>query len=228
MLLGPCCPDRALSNLLAVPSEIWSFVGVAAIVVLVPGADMALVARNTVAGGRSAGFRTATGTILGLSVHAAAAVVGLSAVIAASATAFNVVKLLGAAYLIWLGIQTLWATRRRPTRPADEDSPRALPSLSGSPLVQGFLTNVLNPKLAVFFLSFLPQFVDSGGPVVTQTLVLAGVFIVMGVAWLATYVAAVDLLSGVLSRPGVKRWSDRVVGTVLAGLGLRLATSSAT
>ncbi len=102
------------------PSEIWSFIGVAAIVVLVPGADMAVVARNTVASGRRAGLRTATGTILGLSVHAAAAVVGLSAVIAASATAFNVVKLLGAAYLIWLGIQTLWSTRRRPTRGADD------------------------------------------------------------------------------------------------------------
>jgi len=220
-------PDRAPGSICVVPAEIWSFIGVAAIVVLVPGADMALVARNTVADGRRAGFRTATGTILGLSVHAAAAVVGLSAVIAASATAFNVVKFLGAAYLIWLGIQTLWSTRRRPTRVAGHDTPKALPSLRGTPLVQGFLTNVLNPKLAVFFLSFLPQFVDSGGPVVIQTLVLAGVFIVMGVAWLATYVSAVDLLSGVLARPTVKRWSDRVVGAVLAGLGLRLATSSA-
>lgn len=209
------------------PSELWSFIGVAAIVVIVPGADMALVARNTVAGGRGVGFRTATGTILGLSVHAAAAVVGLSAVITASATAFNLVKLLGAAYLVWLGIQTLWATRRRPNRLADNNPRRSLPSLGGTPLIQGFLTNVLNPKLAVFFLSFLPQFIDPGRPAVTQTLVLAGVFIVMGMAWLGTYVAAIDRLSGVLSRPSVKRWSDRVVGTVLAGLGLRLAASSA-
>lgn len=209
------------------PPELWSFIGVAAIVIVVPGADMALVARNTVAGGRGVGFRTATGTILGLSVHAAAAVVGLSAVITASATAFNVVKLLGAAYLVWLGIQTLWATRRRPTRLADNNPRRALPSLGGSPLIQGFLTNVLNPKLAVFFLSFLPQFIDSGRPAVTQTLVLAGVFIFMGMAWLSTYVAAIDRLSGVLSKPSVKRWSDRVVGTALASLGLRLAASSA-
>lgn len=220
-IVAGCC------NLFDVPPELWSFVTVAAIVVVVPGADMALVARNTAVGGRGAGFRTATGIILGSAVHAAAAVVGLSAVIAASATAFNVVKLLGAAYLVWLGVQTVWATRRRPTRLADNDPARTIPLLRGTPLVQGFLTNVLNPKVAVFFLSFLPQFIDPAGPAVSQTLILSAVFIVMGVAWLGSYVAVIDLLSGVLSRPSVKRWLDRVVGTVLAGLGLRLAATSA-
>lgn len=89
------------------------------------------------------------------------------------------------------------------------------------------LTNVLNPKLAVFFLSFLPQFIDPGGPAASQTVILSAVFIVMGVVWLGIYVVVIDLLSGVLSRPSVKRWADRIVGTVLAGPGLRLAASSA-
>ena len=95
------------------PTEFWSFVAVATVIVIVPGADMALVARNTLAGGRSAGFRTAAGTLLGLGVHAGAALVGLSVVIAASATAFNLVRLVGACYLVWLGLQTLWSTRNR-------------------------------------------------------------------------------------------------------------------
>jgi threonine/homoserine/homoserine lactone efflux protein len=90
-------------------------------------------------------------------------------------------------------------------------------------VLQGVLTNVLNPKLAVFFLSFLPQFVDSARPATPQILLLTGTFIVMGAIWLASYVIAVDQLSGVLTRPVVKRWLDRFIGTTIVALGLRLA-----
>jgi threonine/homoserine/homoserine lactone efflux protein len=207
-----------------VPTEFWSFVAVAAIIVIVPGADMALVARNTLIGGRSAGLRTATGTLLGLGVHAGAALIGLSVVIAASATAFNAVRLAGAAYLVWLGLQTLWRTRNRPGF-VIVDGPDTRSSLRHAPLVQGVLTNVLNPKLSVFFLSFLPQFVDGSRPATPQILVLTGTFIAMGAIWLGTYVVAVDQLSGVLTRPAVKRWLDRVIGTTLVGLGIRLAVA---
>jgi threonine/homoserine/homoserine lactone efflux protein len=207
-----------------VPTEFWSFVAVATVIVIVPGADMALVARNTLIGGRSAGLRTATGTLLGLGVHAGAALIGLSVVIAASATAFNAVRLVGAAYLVWLGLQTLWRARNRPPgvipdEPVTKSSPRH------APLVQGILTNVLNPKLSVFFLSFLPQFVDGSRPATPQILVLTGTFIAMGAIWLGTYVVAVDQLSGVLTRPVVKRWLDRVIGITLVGLGIRLAVA---
>lgn len=202
---------------------------VATVVVMVPGADMALVARNTLSGGRSAGLRTATGTLLGLGVHAGAALIGLSVVIAASATAFNVVRLVGATYLVWLGMQTLWAARNRGKGVAriDGSSKGSLPRVSDAPLVQGLLTNVLNPKLAVFFLSFLPQFVDAAGAATTQILVLTSTFIVMGAIWLGTYVLAVDQLSGVLTRLAVKRWLDRLFGTTLVALGIRLAIAEA-
>jgi threonine/homoserine/homoserine lactone efflux protein len=206
-----------------VPTEFWSFIAVATIIVVVPGPDMALVARNTLAGGRSVGLRTATGTLLGLSIHAGAALVGLSVVIAASAAAFNVVKLAGAAYLIWLGLQTLWITRKLDSLNIDR-SP-SLPRVAAGPLVQGVLTNVLNPKLAVFFLSFLPQFVDPSMPATPQILLLATAFIAMGAMWLIMYVVAVDHLAGVLTRPAVKRWLDRIIGTTLVALGLRLATA---
>lgn len=182
---------------------------------------MALVARNTLAGGRSAGFRTATGTLLGLGVHAGAALVGLSVVIAASATAFNLVRLVGASYLVWLGLQTLWSTRNRV--PIDQAPRRPLPRLADAPLIQGMLTNVLNPKLAVFFLSFLPQFVDVSKPATAQILLLACTFIAMGAIWLVIYVVAVDRLSGVLGRPAVRLWMDRLIGTTLIALGIRLA-----
>lgn len=205
------------------PTDYWSFIGLAALIVIVPGADMALVARNTVAGGRSAGVRTMTGTLLGLVVHAGAAVVGLSAIVAASATAFNVVKLVGAAYLIWLGFQTLWSTRTSARTPSGSPTVTLPTGRIGAPLTQGFLTNLLNPKLAVFFLSFLPQFVDPTRPATPQILLLAATFMVMGAVWLGTYVAAVGALAGVLTRPAVKRWSDRVVGATLIGLGARLA-----
>ena len=203
------------------PTEFWSFVAVATVIVVVPGADMALVARNTLTGGRSAGLRTATGTLLGLGVHAGAALVGLSVVIAASATLFNAVRLVGGAYLVWLGLQTLWRARNRPGMIVDEPDTKL--SLRHAPLVQGILTNVLNPKLSVFFLSFLPQFVDGSMPATPQILVLTGTFIAMGAIWLVTYVVAVDQLSGVLTRPAVKRWLDRVIGATLVGLGIRLA-----
>lgn len=207
------------------PTELWSFVAVAALIVIVPGADMALIARNTLANGRSAGFRTATGTLLGLAIHATAALVGLSVVIAASATAINTVKLAGASYLVWLGLQTLWGTRRR-ARIGTIHAPhiRSLwPRLAEAQLGQGVLTNVLNPKLAVFFLSFLPQFVDVTVPATPQILVLATTFISMGAIWLVTFVLLVDYLSIVLTRPVVRRWLDRFVGTTLVALGIRLA-----
>ncbi|HVR33812.1 MAG TPA: LysE family translocator [Acidimicrobiia bacterium] len=210
------------------PTEFWSFVAVAALIVIVPGADMTLIARNTLADGRSAGFRTATGTLLGLGVHATAALGGLSVVIAASTAAFNTVRLVGASYLVWLGLQTLWATRRRArVGPIDDSHMRSvLPPVAEAHLAQGVLTNVLNPKLAVFFLSFFPQFVDASVPATPQVLVLATTFIAMGAIWLVIYVLLVDHLSIVLTRPVVRRWLDRFFGFSLIALGVRLAVDT--
>jgi threonine/homoserine/homoserine lactone efflux protein len=207
-------------------AELWSFVGVAALVVIMPGVDMALVARNTLAGGRGAGFRTMAGTLSGLTVHATAAVAGLSALVATSATAFEIVKLAGAAYLIVLGVQTIWATRRgrdAATMPVDPVTHRLR---ARDPWVQGVLTNVLNPKLAVFFVSFLPQFVSEKAAATPQILLLSAVFVAMGAIWLTVYVVALDSLSTVLTRSAVRRRLDRIVGSVLIGLGLRLGLAA--
>lgn len=204
------------------PPHIWSFVGVAVLLVVVPGADTALVTRHTLSGGRRVGLRTLAGTGLGLLVHAGAAAAGLSAVIATSASAFTAVKLVGAAFLVWMGLTTLAASRRGEAIPSEE-APGPDRGVGRDPLLQGFLTNVLNPKLSVFFLSLLPQFVAPDTGSTRQILVLSAVFIGIGGVWLGSYVMAIDRLSGLLERPRVRTIIDRATGVTLVALGARLA-----
>jgi threonine/homoserine/homoserine lactone efflux protein len=159
-------------------------------------------------------------------LHVVAASLGLSAVLASSAEAFTVVKFVGAAYLIFLGLRALWATRHGPS---DEDvgllSSVAPPvALSpSSPVAQGLLSAALNPKLAVFFLTFLPQFVDPDNMPGLSMLAHGAVFVLMGAAWLTAWVLSLDRLSAWLRRSVVRMWIERATGIVLVGLGVRLA-----
>lgn len=203
---------------------------VAGLLIVVPGPDVLLVVRNAVLG-RAAGLATALGTLGGLLVHASAATVGLSALVAASATAFTLVKLIGAAYLVLLGLQALWSTRPMGIR-TDLRGGGLNPARYGPPvrprmaLWQGLLTNVLNPKVAIFFVAFLPQFVPAGDPTASSTAVLAAVFVAMSAVYLLLLVALVSRAATVLARPAVRRWLDRTAGAVFIGFGVRLATAS--
>src|SRR5437764_3298718 len=146
---------------------------------------MALVTRQVVTRGRRAAQITILGNLSGLVVHATALAVGLSALLVASATAYTAVKLAGAAYLVSLGLQALRQARR--TRAAND---RALPNVAvklGNPYRQGLLSTVLNPKPALFFVSFLPQFVDRNGSVTLQVMFLAAIHILVGFVWLTIY-----------------------------------------
>jgi threonine/homoserine/homoserine lactone efflux protein len=175
--------------------------------------------RNTLAGGRTAGLATSLGTCSGLLVHATAAALGLSAILLASSRAFTAVKLAGAVYLVVLGIRTL-------LHAGDEAGTGSRSGRRVAPWTayrQGVLTNVLNPKVAVFFLSLLPQFVEPGDGFAARLLLLAALFIAIGLAWLTTYTLALDALGGVLSRARVRRAIERITGTVLVALGVRLA-----
>ncbi len=196
--------------------RIYAFVGVAAILTILPGADMALVTRNVLAVGRRKTMLTIAGISAGCVIHATASALGLSAILATSAMAFNVVKTIGAAYLVWIGIQSI----RTAGAPA---APSASAQRLGSPFVQGFLTNILNPKVAVFYLTFLPQFISPGEPVLRRSLLLASIHIAMGFVWLTAYASFVDRLGAVLTRPRVKAWLERVTGGLLIALGARLA-----
>ncbi len=176
-----------------------AFVGVSIAVAIVPGPDMALVARNTLLAGRRVGAATVLGIVGGLLGWSVAAVVGIAAVLAASATAFTVLKIVGAAYLIYLGVSTLRAGRgdhaEGPVRGA-----LTLRAAAG----QGLLSAGLNPKLGVFFLTLLPQFVVPGAPA-SGSLELALLFAAIGASWLLVYTYLIGSVGHVLSRPGPRR-----------------------
>ena len=198
------------------------FVGVAAIVIVVPGPDTAVVTKNVLVHGRRAAFGTSLGVTAGLSVWTLAAAVGVASVVRASAVAFTVLKLIGALYLVWLGLQALRAPGHAEpgARPSTADMP-AMGALGG--FRQGFLSDLANPKIGIFFTSLLPQFVDPGHSVLLPFLALGAVFVLMTVLWLSAYCLIAARAAETLQRPRVKAAMDRVTGIVLIALGLRLA-----
>jgi threonine/homoserine/homoserine lactone efflux protein len=188
------------------------------LVTVIPGADMALVTRQVLVGGPALAQKTIFGNLTGLLVHGVALAAGLSALLVASATAYTVVKLAGAAYLLYLGVQALLASRRPPV-----DAPPAAVVAPRRAFLQGLISTVLNPKPALFFLTFLPQFVDGDAAVLPQTLTLAGIHVVVGLIWLSAYARLVQRARGLLSVPRVKAWLERTTGAVLVAFGLRVA-----
>jgi len=197
-------------------TELLAFIGVAVVVIVTPGQDTALTVRNTLAGGRRAGVRTAAGVVCGQAVWALAASAGVAALLVASEPAFVALKLAGAAYLIYLGGRALLAAVRRQT-----DDHGGAPAASGRELRQGLLSNLGNPKMAVFFSSLLPQFGDS----FLALLALGLLFCALTMAWLTAYATALARAGDVLRRPRVRREIDAVTGTALVALGLRLAAA---
>jgi RhtB (resistance to homoserine/threonine) family protein len=200
--------------------DLGAFFLVSVAVIVVPGVDMALVTRQVLLHGRKAGVVTVAGLVNGGLIHTAAAVLGLSALLAASATAFTVLKYVGAAYLLWLGLSSLWAARRARLEPEVEPAPVSLERAYRTAL----LTNLTNPKVVVFFLTFLPQFVDPDRPVGPQTALLAVLFMAMATAWLLGFVLLLGRVRVWLQRPSVRRRIEQVSGVVLVGMGLRLVT----
>jgi threonine/homoserine/homoserine lactone efflux protein len=205
-----------------------TFIATALVLIMIPGPDQALITRNALAGGRLAGLLTMIGGALGLTVHAGTATLGISALLVASATAFTVLKVVGTGYLVWMGIQTLRAARRaaRSGEPVPERPVRAAASAWRS-LRQGFLSNSLNPKVALFFVTFLPQFLTPGGNTAGQAMLLSVVFAGLYLVWFGVYVLGVDLLGTALRKPRVKAAIERVTGALLIGFGGMLATASA-
>ena len=195
---------------------------IAGLVVLVlltvsPGADMALVAKITLERGRQAALVATLGICSGLLVHATASALGLSVILATSAEAFTLLKLAGAVYLVYLGVQALRSSFRH------ETAAPVAPRRTASPFLQGLLSNVLNPKVAVFYLTFMPQFISPGDNVLVRSLAFAVAHGIMGVVWLTAYAYVLSRVSALLGRSGVRRWLERVTGGVLIALGVRLA-----
>jgi threonine/homoserine/homoserine lactone efflux protein len=224
--------------------QLVAFLGVSAVVICVPGPDTALTVRNALAGGRRCGVATAAGVAAGQAVWTLATSVGIAELIQASEPAFLVMRTVGAAYLVALGLQSLWTASgiRFPGRlRSPTGGPGTGPGGSGAPagpggsgpgarqrmrpgraLRQGMVSNLANPKMAAFFLSLLPQFASpaqGAGGIVGLGLV----FCVMTFGWLGLYSVVVDRARAVLSRSWVRRALDGVSGVVLVGFGARLA-----
>jgi threonine/homoserine/homoserine lactone efflux protein len=191
-----------------------AFLGVSLLVIVTPGQDTALTIRNTLLGGRRGGVGTAAGVAAGQATWTLAASAGVVALLRASELAFLAIKLLGAAYLVYLGLQML--LRRGEARPRAGGSSRRA-------FRQGLLSNLGNPKMAVFFTSLLPQFGSSFAGLVALGLV----FCSLTFTWLAAYAVAVAKAGDVLRRPRIRRALDRVTGAVLVAFGLRLAAERA-
>ena len=232
-------------------ASLLAFIPVALLLTLIPGADTALVTRNALGLGPTGARWTILGIMTGCLLHATASALGLSAILATSARAYEAVKLVGAAYLVWIGVQSIRNARgdsevqipRLAALARDDEALAALArddtsghpersaqrGVEGSarpdehPFMQGFLTNILNPKVALFYLTFLPQFIPSGAPVLRTSLLLAMIHNVLGFAWLSLYARFVDRLRVALTRPVVKAWLERMTGGVLVALGARLA-----
>jgi threonine/homoserine/homoserine lactone efflux protein len=197
-----------------------AFVVVAAVVICTPGQDTALTIRNTLAGGRRSGVVTAVGVALGQSVWTLAASLGVVALLSASEPAFRALRLAGAAYLVYLGAQTLLAAVRQ--RGSALSAPAATGTSAGRALRQGLLSNLGNPKMAVFFASLLPQFAPDGRGAFAALLGLGLLFCTMTLLWLTLYAAAVARLRRLLAGPA-RRALDALTGAVLVLFGLRLA-----
>ena len=205
--------------------QLLTFIAVAAALTISPGADTMLVIRNVVAGNRRDGIMTAVGICSGLFVHATLSALGLSVILAHSVLAFQVLKVAGAAYLVWLGLQSLARAFRRGREGVAAAGKTQRDESMGHSFVEGLLTNVLNPKVAVFYLAFLPQFINVGDPVFAKSLLLAGIHATMGLVWLIALAAVLDRARSIVARPHIRRRLEAVSGTVLIGLGVRLALS---
>ncbi len=199
-------------------SQIVAFVLVAAALTITPGADTLLVIKNALRNGRNAGWATMLGILSGTLVHAVLSAIGLSIILMQSALAFQAVKILGAGYLVWLGVQAIRTSRD----PVGDVMSRSGTSFRSS-FREGLVTNVLNPKVAIFYLAFLPQFISPGDPVLAKSILLALIHNAMGVVWLGGLSIVVGRGGEWVRRPSVRTAIARVSGAMLIGLGVRLA-----
>lgn len=199
------------------PSVLWLFVVTCAVAVVAPGPDTLLVLGNTFGGGRKPGFITAFGVCSGFLVHITAAVLGLTAIVLASAALFTLVKLGGAAYLIYLGIRA-WRSDGTLSQSVGAQATQL------GFFTQGFLGNVLNPKVILFFMALIPQFVDtSAGNVALQVVVLGAIDIALSFVWYVSIILAANRIRLTLTnRTGVVKWIDRTMGSLLVAIGVRL------
>lgn len=215
-------------------AAISAFTATAALIVLLPGPDTLVVVRNLLRGGRRRAALTVLGVLTGLAVWVVTASLGLSAVLRASHTGYDVLRIVGATYLLWIGVQSLRSRTALTGRHDDLEPVEAEPTqgrsygpLLGSGYVSGLLTDLLNPKVGVFFISFLPGFVPHGESVGWFTLLLGAIFVAETALYFAMLLGVADRVVGWMNDVRTRRRLDRAAGLVFIGFGVRLATERA-
>jgi threonine/homoserine/homoserine lactone efflux protein len=201
----------------------WLFIATAVVLILTPGQDTFFILGRSLSGGRAAGVAAALGVSAGTVGHTILAALGLSALLATSPYAFMAVKFAGAAYLLHIGVKALLArSAQAPGGDAAENGDGRWPAFR-----QGIITNLLNPKVALFFLALMPQFIDAGsGTKVAAFLALGLTFVTLGVVWCCVLaIGAARLRGAFLRRPSIATWLNRVAGAMFIALGIKLATA---
>ena len=198
--------------------SLLAFVGAATLIVLLPGPDTLVVVRSILRGGRRAGILTALGNLCGLSMWVSAAAFGLAAMLEASELGYAALRIVGACYLVFLGVQA-WRSRGRVEAPND---PRR--TVLGAGFRAGLLTNLFNPKVGVFFVTFLPGFVPDGASVLWTTLLFGAIFIVLTALYWVLLLGLSGRVTTWMSTPTIRRRLDAATAMVLVAFGLRLAT----
>jgi threonine/homoserine/homoserine lactone efflux protein len=206
---------------MTITQALFAFIAAATVLTITPGLDTAMVLRSAAAGGRRPAVFAAAGICLGCLLWGAAASVGLGALLAASELAYTALKWAGAAYLCYLGLGLVLRPRER----FDAIDAAATKLDARSSLRQGFLTNVLNPKVGVFYITFLPQFIPRGVDVIPFSMLLAAIHVALSLVWFAALIAVTAPLGRLLRRPRAVRALDRLTGGVFLAFGVRLALS---
>lgn len=204
---------------MSIADNLIAFTFAATLLTLTPGLDTALILRTATVEGKQQALRAALGINAGCLLWGAAVAFGLGALIAVSELAFNLLKYCGAAYLCWLGLNMLL----RPRRSLSPVETASRPNTSW--FLKGMMGNVLNPKIGVFYVSFLPQFIPQGEPLIAWTFGLVSIHVVIGLLWSVTLIAATRPLAGVLRRGKVVEWMDRATGLIFIMFAARLALS---
>ncbi|KML44426.1 LysE family translocator [Cytobacillus firmus] len=201
-------------------NDFFTFLILSLFVVMSPGIDTALITKRTISDGRTDGYKMGLGITAGSLVHTFAAAFGLSAILMQSAAAFEVIKYAGAVYLIYLGLSSFISMKKK--KNADLET-EVKSDMKKSAFKQGLLSNVLNPKVAMFFLTFLPQFVKSGENAQQQLIIMGIIYTLLSICWFFLYVFFINYLREWLMSPKVQRVMDKATGVVLIGFGLKLA-----
>ena len=206
-----------------VNSQLITFVAVTLVLTVTPGVDTLIIIRNVLRGGPKDGFYTAIGICSGLFVHASLSALGISVILVRSVALFNFVKMAGAIYLVWLGVSSIYGAQKHKNtfnldqRTLVQENPLPMKSFR-----EGLFSNVLNPKPAIFYLAFFPQFINHGDPVLIKTMFLASIQFLIGISWLIMLSFFVSHIKDYVEKPSIKMALDTLSGGILIAFGIKI------